>query len=201
MIYRKIALAIDYIKQSSLKKEGENTFSKYKYYTPEQVSKLVHDACKANEITYQFNLVRNEFGIEGKMTIIDLTSDNEDDGCTFTMASAIPEIKATNIAQQIGGAMTYTKRYMLMNIFDIVDNNLDFDTTENTKKQAEPVKQTSEQKEEKIWLTEAQYDAAMKSDTKGITATLNAFSKGNKTMKTEYRINLTAQLKKLTENN
>ena len=54
------------------------------------------------------------------------------------MASAIPEIKATNVAQQLGGCSTYTERYMKQSMFGITDNQLDFDTTENTKKQAEP---------------------------------------------------------------
>ena len=48
------------------------------------------------------------------------------------MASAIPDITATNAAQQLGGCMTYTERYLKMTAFGIVDNSLDPDTTENT---------------------------------------------------------------------
>ena len=55
----------------------------------------------------------------------------------YIMATAIPEIKATNIAQQLGGCVTYTERYLKMSAFGIVDNNLDPDTTNNTKKTEE----------------------------------------------------------------
>jgi hypothetical protein len=70
------------------------------------------------------------------------------------MASDIPSIKATNISQQLGGAMTYTKRYMLMNAFDIVDNNLDFDNTKNTEKtqpKEEAVVKVLTQKDVEAW--------------------------------------------------
>lgn len=140
MIYKKITEAIDLIKKSPLKKTGRNTYSEYDYYTPEQINKLVYDACKQVGLYCRFDLIRNEFGIQGEVVVWDTTDFKE--AVTFTMASDVPSIKATNIAQQLGGAMTYTKRYMLMNIFDIVDNNLDFDTTSNTKKQNEPVKET-----------------------------------------------------------
>jgi hypothetical protein len=92
----------------------------------------------------KFDLERNDLGITGKLSLYDVESDSEP--VVFEMASAIPEIKATNISQQLGGAMTYTKRYLFMNAFDIVDNNLDFDTTENTKKVAEASKVTDKLK-------------------------------------------------------
>ena len=126
-VYNKIAQAIQDIKKSSLKKSGHNSFSKYDYYTPDQISSLVTSACDKLKLLPMFDLKRNELGVTGKLTIINL--EKEDDAAIYEMASAIPEIKATNIAQQLGGAMTYTKRYMLMNAFDISDNTLDFDTT------------------------------------------------------------------------
>lgn len=127
----KLNQAIEIIKKQNLKKKGKNTFSKYDYYTPEQVSELVMAACHEVKLYPKFDLIRNELGIFGKLSIFDIESD---ESIIFEMASAIPEIKATNISQQLGGAMTYTKRYLLMNAFDIVDNNLDFDTIENTQK-------------------------------------------------------------------
>ncbi len=133
----KIDKAIVLIKSKNLKKKGKNKFSNYDYYTPEQVSELTTFACHEVKLLTKFDLIRNELGITGKLSIYDLESDESP--VIYDMASAIPEIKATNISQQLGGAMTYTKRYLLMNAFDITDNNLDFDTTENTKKQSESI--------------------------------------------------------------
>lgn len=128
----KLNKAIEIIKSKDLKKKGKNKFSNYDYYTPDQVSELVVGACHEVKIFPKFDLIRNELGITGKLSVYDIESDEQP--IVFEMASAIPEIKATNISQQLGGAMTYTKRYLLMNAFDITDNNLDFDTTENTEK-------------------------------------------------------------------
>ena len=131
-IYKKISDAIDIIKKSDLKKAGYNDYSKYAYYTPEQVNKLVYDACKEVKLFIKFDLFRNEFGMFGQLSVISL--DNPNEYVNYNMSTDIPQITATNITQQLGGSMTYTKRYMLMNIFDIVDNTLDFDTPQKPQK-------------------------------------------------------------------
>lgn len=129
---QRIADAREIIKKSPLKKGGRNTYSNYDYFTPEQINQLVSDACNATGLVTFFNLNRTEFGLEARLTVEELNGNSSRD---FTMAMEIPTIKATNVAQQLGGAMTYSKRYLEMTAFDIVENSLDFDTTENTKKQ------------------------------------------------------------------
>jgi hypothetical protein len=131
-ILKKMNEAIESIKSQNLKKKGKNKFTNADYYTPEQVSELVIGACHKVKLFPKFDLVRNELGITGTLSVYDIESDETP--VIFEMASDIPNIKAANISQQLGGAMTYTKRYLFMNAFDIADNNLDFDTTENTKK-------------------------------------------------------------------
>jgi len=131
---QKLNKAIEIIKSKNLKKKGRNKFSNYDYYTPDQVAELVTWACHEVKLFPKFDLIRNELGITGRLSIYDI--DTDDSPIIFEMASDIPAIKATNISQQLGGAMTYTKRYLLMNAFDITDNNIDFDTTENTIKEA-----------------------------------------------------------------
>ena len=134
-LLNKLAAAKAEIKATKLKKEGKNTFSNYEYFTPSQIEFLVATACHNNKLLTSFDLIRNDLGVYGRLTIYDLESGEK---ITTEMASAIPEIKATNIAQQLGGCVTYTERYLKMSLFGITDNQLDFDTTENTKKQAEP---------------------------------------------------------------
>jgi hypothetical protein len=136
-IYKKLQQCRLEIKKGDTKKKGKNSFSKYDYYTPDQVSQIVFTVCQKNDIFTKFDLRRDELGVFGVLLIVDIESG---ESTHFEMASAIPEIKATNAAQQLGGAMTYTERYLLMTAFDIKDNNLDFDTTENTKQVANPKK-------------------------------------------------------------
>ena len=135
----KLASAKAEIKATNLKKEGRNTYSNYDYFTPSQVEFLVATACKNNNLLTKFDLIRNELGVYGQLTVYDLESGEK---LITEMASAIPEIKATNIAQQLGGCVTYTERYLKMSLFGITDNRLDFDTTENTKRQAKKEPET-----------------------------------------------------------
>jgi hypothetical protein len=68
------------------------------------------------------------------LAIIDIETGEKVD---YTMATAIPEIKATNIAQQLGGCVTYTERYLKQTAFGISENSLDFDNQDNTPKAAQ----------------------------------------------------------------
>ena len=146
-LLNKLAAAKAEIKSAKLKKEGKNTYSNYEYFTPSQIEFLVATACHNNKLLTSFDLIRNDLGVYGRLTIYDLESGEK---LTTEMASAIPEIKATNIAQQLGGCVTYTERYLKMSLFGITDNQLDFDTTENTKKQAEHKQATKAPEQPKV---------------------------------------------------
>jgi len=161
-IYEKLQNARDLIKKSNLTKAGRNDFSKYDYYTPEQVNKLVQDASKEVKIIDKFDLLKDEFGMFGKLTLIDL--ENIENVIVFEQRTDIPTITATNIAQQIGGSVTYTNRYMLMTAFDIKDNNLDFDTpqkkkiTTTTKTETKKDDELTPDGKQKGWLNEKDID-------------------------------------------
>ena len=75
-----------------------------------------------------------------------------------------------------------------MNAFNISDNNLDHDTTENTK-QREEIQIT--------WLTSDQFEAAMRSDVKGMAATLEKYSSRTHKMKKDFQNKLETELNKL----
>lgn len=125
------------------KKLGKNTYSNYDYFTPEQVKKLVDEVCFENKLLTMFRIENNY----AYLTIYDIESEEK---LEVSTPIEIPEIKATNGMQRIGGVITYAERYLKMTAFGIVDNNLDFDTTENTEKIA---KNTNKIEPEK-WLNE-----------------------------------------------
>jgi len=127
-IYKKLQQAREIIKGLPLKKAGQNKFSNYDYFTPEQINGLVHEAEKQTGLIHLFSMERTGDGLHGHLKIMDTESE---EAVMFIQATDIPEIKATNVAQQIGGAVTYTLRYMLMTAFDIADNSLDFDAKDN----------------------------------------------------------------------
>ncbi len=151
-ITEKLLEARKLIKETSIKKEGRNTFSKYNYFTPSQVSELVNTVCQELKMIPMFSLCKDEFGLFGKLLLVDIeVADNKLDTWEFEMRTEMPSMTATNMTQQMGGCETYTKRYMLMSAFDITDNNLDFDSQDNRPKDTpEPTQATTkEQTEEK----------------------------------------------------
>lgn len=129
-LLKKLQSAKAQIKATKLKKVGFNDYSKYYYFLPEQIEQLVYDACNDNGLFTKFDLIRNEHGETGCLTIFDIESGET---INYEMATAIPEIKATNVAQQLGGCVTYTERYLKMSAFGISENTLDFDTPQKTK--------------------------------------------------------------------
>lgn len=129
-VLSKLAEARLKIKASPIKKDAKNEYSKYDYFSPELVSKLVNDACIEADAIAVFNLKKDEFGYYGELTFTDMESG---ESLTTIMRTEKPVITATNETQQMGGMNTYAKRYALMSLFDIEDNTIDFDGQDNTK--------------------------------------------------------------------
>lgn len=189
-LIKKLAQAKKDIKSTSLKKEGKNEYSKYDYFTPSQVEHLVNEVCEKNGLLTKFDLIRDALGVTGVLRVYSVDETDPFNCIEFQMATAIPEIKATNIAQQLGGCVTYTERYLKMTAFGITDNNLDFDSDKKSQPEA--------QKPEVIWLSKEQFEKALASNIKGIQATLKAYdgTKG-KAMSKEYKIKLNDKITEL----
>ena len=160
-ILKKLQSARKLVKETDIKKEGKNTYSDYNYFTPSQISDLVFEIEQKLNIFHKFDLMNIKGSIYGLITLYDLDS-NED--LEFKMLTDIPQITATNKTQQLGGAMTYTNRYLLMNIYDIQDNSLDFDTEKKqTKKQTKKTtNSTTNTETEKEWLKDEEIDRVVK---------------------------------------
>lgn len=126
--------AREIIKSSDLKKEGRNEYSKFDYYTPEQVESLVDKACKESNSIVLCNLKADEFGLYQTLEFIELESG---ESLKFEMRTKHGSITATNETQQMGGTDTYSERYIKMKVFQIKDNNLDIDSQDNRQKKTE----------------------------------------------------------------
>jgi len=125
------------IYNSDLKKSGRNEYSGFDYYTPEQVERLVDKACSKTNTIVLCNLKADEFGLFQTLDFIDLDSDEK---LSFEMRTKHGSITATNETQQMGGTDTYSERYIKMKVFQIKDNNLDFDSQDNRKSTQQTIK-------------------------------------------------------------
>lgn len=147
-IITKLAVAKQQVATEKNAKAGKNSFSNYNYFTPEQVNTIVQKVCDTCWLLTKFDLKRNEYGVFWTLTVYDIESW---ESLEFESATAIPEIKATNVAQQMGGCMTYTERYLKMTAFWIIDNSLDFDSDEQYKARGEKATKKSETKSNPNW--------------------------------------------------
>ena len=146
-IITKLAVAKQQVATEKNAKAWKNSFSNYNYFTPEQVNTIVQKVCDSCWLLTKFDLKRNEYGVYGTLTVYDIESG---ESLEFESATAIPEIKATNVAQQMWGCMTYTERYLKMTAFWIIDNSLDFDSDEQYKAREKTTKK-SESKSNPQW--------------------------------------------------
>ena len=132
-IYHKLHKARELVRNTKHKKAGRNEYSKYDYFTPEQVELIVAEVCDETNLLPICNLKRDEHGLFQEMTLINL--DKIEETITFKLATVLGSLKATNETQQMGGTDTYSERYIKMKVFQIKDNNLDFDSKDNSKGQ------------------------------------------------------------------
>lgn len=180
------------IKDSDLKKAGRNEYSKFDYYTPEQVEQLVDNACSKTNTVVLCNLKADEFGLYQTLDFIDLESEEK---LSFEMRTKHGSITATNETQQMGGTDTYSERYIKMKVFQIKDNNLDLDSQDNRPQQtAKPTYQPKANQQfkdddGKDWITDEQFKNAIK--TLMEAGTINTESTSQEVMKllrTRYKV-------------
>lgn len=160
------------ISETKMKKEGKNKFSNYDYFTPSQVHKLVEDACQKTNLLAKFDLDKDELGYFGELIVYHLESTEH---LSFKLVTDVPDIKATNASQKLGGMMTYTERYLKSSAFGIVDNNLDFDAQDNRPKATPQVapKAPDKSKEETFTAYVAK-QGGMTNELKGMIAKAKA---------------------------
>lgn len=132
-IYEKIQIIKEELLKANLKKSGENKFAGYKYYELADFLPTIISLCKENKIYTQISFD----SCEAVLKAINIEKPEEEIEITSPMVDL--ELKGCNKVQALGGTETYQRRYLYMNLFDIVENDM-FDSTINdiqTKEEAE----------------------------------------------------------------
>ena len=137
-IYEKLARIQEEVMNTSSSKSGENKFQKYDYFELEDLLQKIIPLTIKYETTIMFSFT--EHGV------LKLKDWNPEKG-EVSIRVPFPELEAinrgTNKIQSTGAYITYLKRYLLMNMFLIMEKDIVDSNTNNT-----GVKETNTSKKE-----------------------------------------------------
>lgn len=128
-IYEKIQLVKLKLLQTNIKKSGFNKFAGYNYYELADFTPYIINFCTELKL---FTAISFDKEL-AKLTIINV--DQPEEKVEYTSPIEELELKGCNKVQALGGTETYSRRYLYMAAFDIIENDM-FDSvvTEEPKK-------------------------------------------------------------------
>lgn len=129
-IYKKIQATKKRLLEANLKKSGENDFSHYKYY---ELADFLPTLIKICDEEGLFTGIR----FDDTFAYLDIVNiEKPEEKVTYTSPMRALELKGANAVQALGGVETYSRRYLYMAAFDIVENDMfDSTTAEEPKKE------------------------------------------------------------------
>ena len=134
-LYEKMnVIKMDLLK-SNLKKSGENKFAGFKYYELADFLPTIIELCSEHKVFTSISFDKEN----ASLTIVNCEAPEETICYTSPMEEL--ELKGCNKIQALGGTETYSRRYLYMAAFDIIENDMFDSTTEqseiNTLEEAE----------------------------------------------------------------
>ncbi len=128
-IYKKIQATKKRLLEANLKKSGENDFSHYKYY---ELADFLPTLIKLCDEEGLFTGVR----FDDEFAYLDIVNiEKPEEKVIYTSPMRALELKGANAVQALGGVETYSRRYLYMAAFDIVENDMFDSTVEEPKKE------------------------------------------------------------------
>lgn len=127
---------VEIANELSIGREGKNDFQGFKYFKPDDILRQINPLLQKNRLFTKFEMTFNKDKemYEGKMVISDLDINEEmqmSGAEVYNLDIPMTHVKGAGEAQNAGATMTYCKRYMIMNIFNIADNAVDPDNEKN----------------------------------------------------------------------
>lgn len=140
-IFKKINNIQMELSKKEFKKSGFNKFGGFSYFEIEDILPTIQEIAYKYDILIQF-VFEDDYA---KIFLIDTTN-----GEKFVNKVPLPEVKALNskmnVVQSLGAYITYTKRYLLLNTFGIVEKSVidssELDSQNNNVKPRKTIKKT-----------------------------------------------------------
>lgn len=117
-IYEKIQEVKIRLLKSNIKKSGVNKFAGYNYYELADFTPKIIEFCTELKLFTAISFDREL----AKLTIIN--SENPEERIEYTSPIEELELKGCNKIQALGGTETYSRRYLYMSAFDIIESDM-----------------------------------------------------------------------------
>jgi hypothetical protein len=141
-IYQRLnSVRVD-LQKMNLKKSGRNAFAGFDYYELCDFVPAINSLCAKYDLT-------TAFGVDGaQCSLFIIDSITPEIAIKFVMPFEQPSIKGANAVQNLGGAITYLRRYLFMTAFEIVESDVS-DATIGKEEKKEVKKEVAKSPEKK----------------------------------------------------
>lgn len=119
-IYQKIAGIQKNLLHKELPKSGYNKFGKFKYYELEDILPAIFSECYEQELFIEFSFTNDL----AQLKIRNWNEPGESVITSVPMPGIVALNKGMNVMQSEGSYITYLKRYLLVNMFLIVEKDV-----------------------------------------------------------------------------
>jgi hypothetical protein len=116
-IYKKMADVRCELQNTKMSKSGKNTFAGYDYFELSDFLPTINELCKKHGL-----LPVVSFDKEQAMMII-YNAEKPEEQLIFTSPMADVNLKGCHAIQNVGAAETYSRRYLYMTAFEIVEHD------------------------------------------------------------------------------
>lgn len=119
-IHQKIARIQKNLMAMKLPKSGENKFANFKYYELEDILPAIFKECYNQELFLEFSFSLDE----AQLKVRNWNEPGESVITSVPLPEIVPLNRGMNIMQSEGSYITYLKRYLLTNLFLIMENDV-----------------------------------------------------------------------------
>lgn len=119
-IHQKIARIQKNLMAMKLPKSGENKFANFKYYELEDILPAIFKECYNQELFLEFSFSLEE----AQLKVRNWNEPGESVITSVPMPEIVPLNRGMNIMQSEGSYITYLKRYLLTNLFLIMEKEV-----------------------------------------------------------------------------
>ena len=140
-LYQKLAEIKLELSMAQIKKSGVNKYSGFTYYELADILPAIISLCSKYGV-YTYTSYDNDMA---KLTAVNTNNPTEQFSITSPMRTF--ELKGSNAIQVLGGIETYSRRYLYLAMFDIVESD-SFDANAGSDKNIEIKKEVKQEKAE-----------------------------------------------------